>query len=357
MIRATGEPTPDVTLNAKLALDIYRYDGLFTPAQTGFVQVSPYASSFSVNGEVSWRQTFGDAHSFHVGVEYQENLRQDYGVDLPGLGGSLYDVRESSRYVSPFAQLDWELASTLRFSTGLRYDYYDTGDERLTPRVGLIWDPTPTTNLKLLYGEAFRVPNVSERFPGTGPSNPDIKPEINQSWEFVAEQKLGRVWTIDSHVYHTISSDLIIPILNTFDNVDSYVTRGADVGATAYFPSGVQLRGSFTVQETRDEATDSIVADAPRTLAKLHFSAPIVDRRLRASAEVLYVGDRKDRAGVHTGDYVTGNVTLRATRVWHGWDLALSVYNVADTRWSDPKDVGQISSSPRSCVLRATLDF
>lgn len=361
LVRASGEPGPDASLNAKLSVDIYNYDGHFTPEETGFITVAPYASSMSINGEVRWRQTFADVHSFSVGVEYQENLRQDYGMDLPTLGGSLFEIEESSRYVSPFAQLDWEFTSTLRLSLGARYDYYSTGEKRLTPRVGFIWDATPATTLKLLYGEAFRVPNMAERFTGPVIPNPTIGPETNQSWEFIADHRLGSIWRLESHLYHIVSSDLIIFNAGAYDNVDRYVTRGFDVGASAYYPSGVHFRGSFTLQETRDDATDSIVADAPRTLVKLHASAPIVDRRLRASVELLYVGDRKDNGGPggvqKTGDYTTMNMTLRAARVWRGWDVALSVYNVADARWSEPKDVGQITSPPRSAVLRATLDF
>jgi iron complex outermembrane receptor protein len=354
LVRATGEPNPDASVNAKLSVDVYNYDGRFSPAQAGFVPVAPYASSLSLNSEVSWRQTFADVHSLSAGVEFQENIRQDYGINSSVL---TFDINESSRYVSPFAQLDWEFAPTVRVSLGGRYDYYSTGEKRLTPRVGFIWDATRSTTLKLLYGEAFRVPNVAERFPGLYDPNPSIGPEKNQSWEFVAEQRIGAVWRVDSHVYHIVSSDLIIQIDNTFDNVDRYVTRGFDVGASAYYPSGVQLRGSVTLQETKDDATDEIVADAPRTLAKLHASAPVVDKRLRVSAEVIYVGDRKDVGGAKTGDYITMNITLRAVRVWRDWDVALSVYNVADERWADPKEVGQITSSPRSATLRATLNF
>ena len=201
--------------------------------------------------------------------------------------------------------------------------------------------------------------------------NPDIRPETNRSWEFIAEHRLDPVWRIETHAYYTVSSDLIAtvstnnpadPAETTYGNVQRYVTRGFDVGPSAHFPSGMQLRGSVTFQDTRDDATDDVVADAPKTLVKLHASTPVVEKWLRASAEVLYVGDRKDSGdpfGVvrHTGDYVTGNFTLRASRVWHRWDLAFSVYNIADARWSDPKNYGQISSPPRTFVARATLDF
>ena len=378
LVKAQGEPTPDSALQAKLALDVYRYDGYFLPPSVGFAPFAPYARSLSINGEVSWRQAIAEAHTLSVGIEYQENLRQDLGAELLDTNTPYIDppIRESSRYFSPFAQLDWEFSQTLRASLGGRYDYYDVGDERLTPRVGLIWDPTANTTLKLLYGEAFRVPNLAERSPGEPGivQNPDIRPETNRSWEFIAEHRFGPVWRVESHAYYTVSSDLITQVNvpndpsdpdddeSTYGNVDRFVTRGFDIGPAAHFPSGVQLRGSVTFQDTRDDATDEIVADAPKCLVKLHASAPVVEKWLRASAEVLYVGDRKDSGdpfGVvrRTGDYVTGNFTLRASRVWHRWDLAFSVYNVADARWSDPKNYGQISSPPRSFVVRATLDF
>jgi outer membrane receptor for ferrienterochelin and colicins len=374
LLRASGEPTPESSLQAKVALDVYRYRGYFNPPFLGFVPFTSYADSLSVNTEVRWRRTFADVHSLSVGVEHQENLRQDFGADLPASGTSYYRFRGSSGYVSPFAQLDWEFTPRLRASLGGRYDHYDTGDERATPRAGLIWDPTDSTTLKLLYGEAFRVPNVSERSLGEAGivQNPDIRPETNRSWEIVAEQRFGSVWRVEAHAYHTVSSDLITTILTnsnpsnpdelTYGNVQRFMTRGFDIGPVAYFSSGVQLRSSVSFQETIDDATGEIVADAPKTLVKLHVSTPLVKRWLRASAELLYVGDRKDSGGIdaivrETDDYVTLNATLLAARVAHRWDLSLSVYNIADARWSDPKNVGQISSPPRSVVFRAQVEF
>jgi len=374
LVGASGEPIPDATLSAKLALDYYHYEGLFSPAFTSFEQQAPYADSLSLNTEVRWQQTIADRHTLIAGVEYQENFRQDLGRDNLATGAIVSRVRESSRYVSPFAQLDWELTPTFRTSLGGRYDYYSTGDERITPRVGLIWDATTTTTLKLLYGEAFRVPNVEERYAVEAGivANPDIGPETNRSWEFVAEQRLGPIWRLDGNFYHITSSDLITTVLTnanpsdpneyTYSNTQRYVTEGIDLGTTAYFPSGVQFRASGTLQRTYDDATNSVVADAPRTLFKLNLSAPIYEKWLRASGELLYVGDRRDGGDLNgvvhnTGDSLTANFTLRASQVWHRWDFAVSVYNVADARWSDPKNVDQISSPPRVVVFRALLDF
>lgn len=366
VFRAAGEPGPDSNLSAKLALDYYHYEGLFSPSFTGFNQQAPYADSLSLNTEIRWQQTFAGPHTLIAGFEFQDNFRQDLGRDDLTAGVAVVRVRESSRYYSPFAQVDWELAPSLHLSTGGRYDYYGLDQKRFTPRLGLIWDLRSDTTLKFLYGESFRVPNVEERYASEAGivANPDLGPETNRTWEVVAEHRLSPVWSLEGHAYHIVASDLIttipfpaIPGSITYANAQEIITEGVELGASAYFPSGVQLRGSGTLQRAYDDDTGKTVADAPRTLLKLAASAPLGPRWLRGSAELLYVGDRQDGLGARTGDYATANLTLRAAQLWHRWDLTLSVYNVAGERWSDPKNLGQIDSAPRTAIFRATLDF
>jgi outer membrane receptor protein involved in Fe transport len=366
LLRATGEPTPDAQLTSKLALDYYHYEGLFSPAFTDFEQQAPYADSLSLNFEIRWRQVVSDRHTLLAGFEFQDNFRQDLGRINVTTGDIPVRVRESSRYYSPFAQFDWELAAPLRLSLGGRYDYYDSDQERFTPRVGLIWDLSAATTLKLLYGESFRVPNVEERYASEAGivANPELGPETNRTWELVAEHRLNSIWRLEAQAYYIVSRDLItavpvpsIPDTFTFANEQKIITEGFDLGASAHFPSGLQLRANGTLQRTYDDATGGSVPDAPRHLLKLAASTPLGPRWLRGSAEAHYVGDRRDDLGRSTGDYVTANLTLRASRVWDGWDFALSVYNIAGDRWSDPKNVGQIDSVPRTAVFRATLDF
>ncbi len=366
LVRATGEPGPDSQITAALSLDYYHYEGRFAPADT-FHLFAPYADSVSLNTEIRWRQTIADRHTLLAGIEAQSNLRQDIGRNNLTTGAADVRVRETTRYYSPFAQLDWEISEPLRVSLGGRYDVYDYDQQRFTPRFGLIWDVTSATTLKFLYGESFRVPNVSERNAAelNFVVNPDLGPELNRTWEIIAEHRLNSVWNLQAQAYHVISSDLIGTVeltpppaaTYTYANAQKIITQGVDLGATAHFPTGVQLRASGTLQRAYDDATGRIVADAPRTLLKLAASTPLGPRWLRGSVEFQYVGDRDDALGQSVGDYATANLTLRASQLWHGWDLALSVYNVANTRWSEPTDSGQIDAVPRTAVFRATYEF
>ena len=355
LARATGHPDGDSTLTSTLSLDYLGYDALFSPAFLGFNQQKLHSEALSLNYEIRWQQEFGNGHVMIAGVEYQENFIQKVGREDVVVPANSSKTDTDSRYASPFTQFDWSLGGGIFLSTGARFDTYSTGEERLTPRLGLIWDASPFTNFKLLYGQAFRVPNVGERAAAEGnPSTlPDPKPETNESWEFVASHKFNSIWQVDTHLYYIESKDLIT---GDSENAD-VTTQGVETGLTAFFPSNIQVRGSATFQRSYD-ASDNNIVDAPHTLLKLNASAPVYEKWLRASIEVQYVSDRLDNARDTLGDYWVENFTLRAIHVWRRWDLSLSIYNVTNTRWSDSSYwTSQIQSAPGSVVARASFDF
>ncbi len=366
LARATGHPTTEGTLTTTLSLDWYRYSGYFSPAFTTFEQQHPHSESLSLNYEMRWQQEIAGRHMLIAGLEYQENFIQKIARDNITAGTTPVNVDTTSNYVSPFAQVDWSLSHNLWLSTGARFDAYSTGDHRLTPRIGLIWEASPSTTFKLLYGQAFRVPNVEERYSAEAGivANPNLKPELNESWELIADHKFNSVWETDLHFYTTESKDLIqsvqissSPDVFTNENAQKVITKGVETGVTAFLPSNIQLRASATLQHSYDTATDKVVVDAPRTLFKFNASAPVYEKWLRASGEFQYVGERKDSNGADVGDYYTVNLTVRAIHVWRRWDLSLSVYNLLGARWTDVTNTGQIESAPRSVVARATFAF
>jgi len=355
LARATGHPGTDASLVTTVSLDYYGYDALFSPVFLGFDQQKLNTEALSFNCETRWQQTFDNGNVLIVGLEYQENFIQRSSRDDLVNPANSASVDTSSNYVSPFTQFDWDLGHGLFLSTGARFDSYSTGEQRLTPRIGLIWVASPSTDFKLLYGEAFRVPNVAERAAGEGipGPHPELKPETNESWELVVDHKFNSVWRGDTHLYFTQSSDLISAAAI---NAGTITTEGVETSLSAFFPSNIQLRGSVTLQRSLDSNGNDVV-DAPRTLLKLNASAPIYEKWLRASAELQYVGNRQDITGASLGDYLTANLTLRAIHVWRRWDLSLSVYNIGGGQWADSTNAGQIQSVPCTAVGKVTLDF
>ena len=54
------------------------------------------------------------------------------------------------------------LAKSLTLNAGVRYDEYSDVAGATDPRAALIYRPASKTDLKLIYGQAFRIPNVYE---------------------------------------------------------------------------------------------------------------------------------------------------------------------------------------------------
>ena len=74
--------------------------------------------------------------------------------------------------------------------------------------------PRETTDVKLLYGTAFRAPNTYELYYAAGENykaNPDLDPERIATYEAILEQRLGSVWRFSVDGFHYRIRDVIRP--------------------------------------------------------------------------------------------------------------------------------------------------
>src|SRR5690606_22681279 len=102
-------------------------------------------------------------HKVMFGVEYQNNTRikQTYqNFDNPDENLAIHN---SVVRIGVYAQDEWRINESLSATLGLRYDYNAWVGSRLSPRGALIWNATPKTTLRALYGRAHRSPNAYER--------------------------------------------------------------------------------------------------------------------------------------------------------------------------------------------------
>jgi outer membrane receptor for ferrienterochelin and colicins len=78
----------------------------------------------------------------------------------------------------------------------VRYDHYSTFGSTFNPRLALIYKPIDGSVIKILYGSAFRPPNVMELYydaPDLGQNgNPGLGPEKIKTYELIFEQYMGR---------------------------------------------------------------------------------------------------------------------------------------------------------------------
>lgn len=103
--------------------------------------------------------------------------------------------------------LDERLIVTL----GGRFEHLERSGDTLNPRVGMVYQPVKRSTLKLLYGEAFREPNVFEISHG----DRDLRPLKSRALEIGWHQYFGEHLKNDAVVFRNWTSDVIVAVCAT----------------------------------------------------------------------------------------------------------------------------------------------
>ena len=279
-----------------------------------------------------------------MGSEYRNNFRQDQLVYDAQPFYSYLDDRRNSQIGGLYAQDEIRLGSKLVLNLGLRYDHYSTFGATTNPRAALIYNPRPRTTLKLLYGQAFRPPNVYELYyhaPGNE-SNPALQPETAKTTELVWEQYFpNRVRLTITGFYYPIrglinaQSDVATDSIR-YANLDQVDIRGVDLALRKRLPLELEGGISYSFQDSRNRNTANPLTNSPRHLGQVNLSVPLLRRKLFASLDLQYVSRRRTFAGADTAAYVVPNITLYSRNWIQRWEISGSVYNLFNQKYSDP---------------------
>ncbi len=284
-------------------------------------------------------------HKVIVGGEYRLNSREDQCNYDEEPRIVRQDMKHSSWTTSLFAQDEFRITRYLLLNAGLRYDYFDNFGSSLNPRLSLIYQPFQTTFLKLLYGQAYRVPNAYELYYDEGftaKGNPNLEPETIRSYEVVWEQLLGsRLKFILAGFYYDMD-DLISyqtdPDDNKtfFANAGCLTARGLEAELNLKWPRGIETRISYAYQDTQDKETDQRLTNSPVHQAKFHGLVPIVTDKLFFGTELIYTSPRKTLEGRESDDAYLLNLSLYWANVIKGLDLSGTLYNALDQKIGEP---------------------
>jgi iron complex outermembrane receptor protein len=321
--------------------------------------------------EAQLTQTLNDRHKLVAGVEQQNNTRQDQNTFNYGTNTTLLAEHRNSIRRAIYVQDEYRVRDDLRLNAGARYDKYESFGGTLNPRLGLIYGATDNTTLKLLYGRAFRAPNVYEQYyndaSATQKGNPNLKPETIDTYEFVAEHihRSGLRGVIS--VYHYEIKELITqqtdPVdgLAVFSNASKIRANGVEFEIEGKFTPRLEGRASYAIQESKDGATGQILTNSPRHLAKVNLNTPLVGRKLFAGLEVLATSRRKTLAGNYVGEFTLVNATVFTRRWIENVEASAGVYNLFDRHYADPANPGyvqdQIEQDGRTYRLKMKYEF
>ena len=356
-------------LDARTSYDQYRLTAplaLAPPTPGGPSGVDQYSIRGNWwTGEVRLTRVLWKKHKVTFGSEVRDNLRQDQG-DFISASNTFEQDLSSSWNWGIYVQDDYTITSKLSLTAGVRHDRYPRGtvhdivdnqpaaNVALTsfggatnPRFGFIYHPHETTTFKLLYGSAYRAPEVYESAPDIGVfvvDNLALKPETIKSFELVAQQQLGPHFLLSGSVFHNRTEHLITlqPDTNSgelvYANAGGVQATGTEIVFTGRSSSGIQGSASLSFVSGKDSSPgDHALSNSPGQMAKINVSIPLARKQLLAGIEGQFVGPRGTLAGNTAGAFQVFNVTL-LSHVFseQHLDVSASLYNILGKRYSDP---------------------
>ena len=230
--------------------------------------------------------------------------------------------------------------------SGVEYVYadrYDSFGDTVNPRGALIWKPREGTTLKLLYGEAFRAPNIYQLdYNGFGQrANPALQPETVRTYEAVAEQYLGTHWRGSVSLFR----NEIAALIDTADDANGFVifansgdarVNGVEAEIEGKWSNGALLRASYTRQEAESGLTGERLTNSPENMLQAHASVPLWRDKVFGSVELLYASGRTTLSRQSTGEAWLLNATLFSRELAHGLEFSASVYNLLNHEYRTP---------------------
>jgi iron complex outermembrane receptor protein len=335
-------------LEARTAFDWYHYQGNYPYAgQPGLNKDESYGEWLTTSLTATLQPFTGNR--LVASAEYLYNIRQDQqNFDTVPPASYLDDSRTSYQFAVALED-EYRILPWLLLNAGVRYDHYShyrNFSDAVSPRIGLILQPLASTDLKLLYGRAFRAPSVYELYYSDGVgsmvANPDLKPERITTYEVVWEQRLGAiVRTSLAGFYYRFTDPIsqfeVAPGVEQFRNGGPADARGVEAAITGGWENGLQVRVNGVLQSARDLRTNAPLPNSPRQTAALNVSYAVVPGKLFFGVEELYIGSRYTGAAVPllVGGSALTNVTLYGRNLVPGLELTASVYNLFDRQFTD----------------------
>lgn len=210
-----------------------------------------------------------------------------------------------------FIQDEYDLLEDITLTTGLRYDYYDDIDGRMTPRFAAVYRLTDRHILKIQYTEAFRPPTFYEMY-----RSDDIDPEI------ISTSDIGYIYAgiytkARLTMFYSKMDDIIAFKTTDYINAGNADIKGVEAELEKKVGSFVKIKGNITYADSSDIKGNQHETRGAYWLGNLTaFISPV--NKVSIVPRFRFVGTRT-RFENDTRNKLKGYSTL---------DLTLSAFNI-----------------------------
>ncbi|MBA6391575.1 TonB-dependent receptor [Colwellia sp. BRX10-3] len=319
--------------------------------------------------ELMVTKEFFQNHRVTLGGEYRNNFdEKSKSWDIY----EVFQVIDTNSYTwGVYLQDNIQLHENLVLNLGLRYDYFSELDNSTNPRIAAIWDPIDNTTVKLIYGSAYRAPNVYELYYddiGISQKAPDqLSPETINSIELILEQRLNNSLNLVASLYQNKIEKLIALTtdpsddLLVFENQNDVTAKGFEIELQGHWQNGWNGAFSYTYQNSEFDISAITLPNVPQDQVKLNITTPELAYGFTAGLNLQYESARKTLQNNHAESYLLTNLTVLNKTLVNNLDLSFGIYNLFDEHYSFPGSEehlqDQIAQDGRTVRLRLAYTF
>ncbi len=338
---------PNLNLDVEAGFDDYFYKGVYPYFEDDYVDYydSGTGRVFSASTDLTW--DINSANRLVGGVEYLDIFKNDYRLWMTGEEFLYADY--PYKLVSLFAEDSWQLYENLKLMSGLRYDIYSKDENSFSPRFTLVYNPFENSSIKLIYGQAYRIPNIYERFyfeEGKSKPNPNLKPEKIKSAELRFEKIFFNNFIVDLGFFHNWIDDFINQAMDHRDNLAQFVNKesfemqGLELIFIVKASDMTSVDLNYTYNISSKKNGQNLVLNMPDHIFKLAFSHNPF-KNLLVSANLYYETSRETFAMKETGDYYLLNLYTAykipiENSIIKDFHISFKVRNLLDLKYKLP---------------------
>jgi iron complex outermembrane receptor protein len=345
--------------------DRYRYQDRYDYPEGNEVEtVCDFNFGDWIDSQLAYSLAIPQVGPLTVGVSGSWDLRaRQYNLE-DGLRQD--DTDNPNRGAAFFAQQEWKLSAQWKLDGGVRFDATRWYGNFLSPRLALVWQSSPRTVYKLVYGRPFRNPSAFEQFYNDGGFSyaqaPQLHPETANTFEVSMERQLAHAWTLVANSsYYRINR--VIEAVYLADGVQQYRNAGLDRSMGLEFElSGKlwdRLETSASASFGNAAGGQPLVrlANSPAQISKLRLGAPLgaggLAERLFLSGALQWISARNSWTGDRLGGALLADFT-GTLKLHPRFDLEAGVRNAFDRRYEDPifLSVDRLRGDGRSAFVR-----
>ena len=224
----------------------------------------------SYNAGITNNWNIGEKANALIGVEWKQERETDAYIknnyDLDQFAQRQFPINyygdfnhttklgreDTYRSVGIYGQYQRNLSEKTNLTAGLRYDEYDQFGSHFSPRLGLVHLLSASQTIKILYGEAYRAPSLSETGIINNPlfvGNPNLGYESVRTWDLLWIGTWGNT-IVSTGVFKNNYTDAIVAGFSgtsrTFVNGGDESSDGYMLGAKYFLTTEWSLRTIYT---------------------------------------------------------------------------------------------------------------